>query len=184
MVYVLTEKGGVAASSLFLRELSQHIMIKKQKGYSYASIMIALIVIQIISLTFVSTVVTTNNSTDKSNNTIIGTQLADSYLDFAEVSISNSGSMKGNGEAVNTAFQSLTEELDQFNAESQRFHLEAYFQCKDLCSSLSNVEMTSNDFPLEEDFIEVTISVEHKSSKVLNEEEQDSFHVNRLVVMP
>ena len=55
--------------------------MKKQYGYSYASILVALIVINVISLIFISSIVVTNQATDKSNKNIIATRLAESCLE-------------------------------------------------------------------------------------------------------
>lgn len=159
-------------------------MLKKQKGYSYASILIALVIIQAISLTFVASIVTTNNSTNKSNNVIVGTQLADSYLDLAEVKITNSNAIRNNEEAVNSVYQSVKTEIDAFNASNERFDLGVFFQCSTNCSTISDNALSSNEFPLGDDFIEVTITVTHKSSKVMTSSETETFHLNRLVTIP
>lgn len=158
-------------------------MKKRNRGYSYASIMVALVVIQIITLTFVSTVVTTNNAADKSNNTILGIQLADSYLDFAEVAIANTSGLKGDSAAIEAVYQQVQNELRAFNANSERFDVSVFFQC-DLCSGIDNPDLQSSDFTTGEDFVEVTIQVKHKSSKVITDSEEESLHSNRLVVLP
>lgn len=145
--------------------------------------MVALVVLQIITLTFVSTIVTTNNAADKSNNTIIGSQLADSYLDFAEVAIANTSGLKGDSAALAAVHQQVQDVVDDFNTNSQRFEINVFFQC-DLCTGINKPELQSTDFPTGEDFVEVTIEVAHKSSKVLTETEAETLHSNRLVVLP
>lgn len=164
-----------------ISKIRQSLINNQSRGFSYASIMVSLVVLQIISLTFVSIVVTTNNATDKANNTIIGTQIAESFLDYAEVAVANTPGLRQDSAAIDYVYQQVQDELDAFNNQSDRYKLNAFFQC-DFCIGIDKPEVKSNVFPTDVDFMEVTIEVTHKSSKLLNSSDSETFYINRLVV--
>lgn len=136
--------------------------IQSEKGFSYISVLIGLVVILIISLSIVSSVHTNNQASTKTSQNIISSEIINSFMDLGENKIENLPS-NPTQEQLEAVYVDLKKEVTSFNEKNNRYSLDVFLNCETFCETTKSTSYKSTDYSYHPKQVEIAVVVKSKS---------------------